>query len=55
MVEFVEILAKNEFTEFEGFATNFLLVPSRLPRSLPAWQRWQGPQRGSNVCELLHA
>ena len=42
VVEFVEISGKIEFTEFEGFAMNFLLsVPSRPPRSLPEWQRCQ--------------
>ena len=53
-VKFVQILAKNEFTEFERFAKSFpLAVPSRPPLSLPAWQRWQGHQTAAmsvNYC-----
>ena len=46
---------KNEFKVFEGFSTNFLLaVPSRPPRPLPAWQRWQGHPDYYCTPRILH-
>ena len=55
-VEFVEILGKMNLHSLKDLPRSFLLaVPSRPPRYLPVWQRWQGhPDRG-DVGELLHA